>query len=64
LEAQKVKSEEEKAALQKSLNKIEAFENAVPPQTTREETITSTKSVESNDITCVDFFANTIMKGI
>ena len=64
LEAQKTKSEEEKAALQKSLSKIEAFENAVPPQTTREETITSTKSVESNDITCVDFFANTIMKGI
>ena len=64
LEAQKLKSDEEKAALQKSLNKVEAFENAVPPQTTREETITSTKSVESNDITCVDFFANTIMKGI
>ncbi len=64
LEAQKIKSEEETAALQKSLSKIEAFENAVPPQTTREETITSTKSVESNDITCVDFFANTIMKGI
>ena len=64
LEAQHNKSEEEKAALQKSLNKIEAFENAVPPQTTREETITSTKSVENNELTCVDFFANTIMKGI
>ena len=64
LEAQRTQSEEEKAALQKSLSKLEAFENAVPPQTTREETITSSKSVESDAITCVDFFANTIMKGI
>ncbi len=64
LEAQRTQSEEEKAALQKSLSKLEAFENAVPPQTTREETITSSKSVESDALTCVDFFANTIMKGI
>jgi len=56
--------ETQRALLQKSLNKLAAFESSVPDEPTRNEKVESEKSFEPEPIDAKAFFANRLLGGL
>lgn len=58
--------EAQRTELQKSLDRINAFESAVSDKTERAEKVESSKSrdIQEAELSSVDYFANLIMKGV